>query len=136
MAFAAWLVPGVAVAAGDGGAAAAPPMRVAANDGADAAAAKTSADPKFAQFKSAIDSLNARILNSSGVSLFGNVANRGDGTVEITVTPTWLAAPKKMRTGNLETLFDLWKTVDDSTRPIQVRMVDQSGKLVMERHRR
>lgn len=93
-------------------------------------------DPPFEKFKSAVEMINMQVKRADGFSLFDRVENLGDGTVAVTVTPIWLRVSKDAQVRNLNTLFDLWDSVSKADQPIQVRMVDRQGRLVVEQHRR
>lgn len=92
-------------------------------------------DPKFDQFRAAVEFLNARARQRAGVDLFTKVENLGDGIVQISATDTWISAPYGDRQSNLNTLFDLWDAADGSGRPIMVRIVDARGNEVMKKGR-
>ena len=92
-------------------------------------------NPKITLFRDAVTVLNARFRRRTGIDLFTDVEDLGDGIVAVTATDTWLSAPLSDRQGNLSTLFDLWDGADGSGLPIMVRVVDQGGALVMQKAR-
>lgn len=93
-------------------------------------------DPKFDQFRAAVELLNARVRQMAGVDFFTNVENLGDGIVQVTATDTWIAAPIADRQGNLNTMFDLWDAAEGTGLPIMVSIVDARGNQVMKKGRR
>ncbi len=92
-------------------------------------------DPRFDQFKAAVEILNANAKQRSGFDFFTNVESLGDGIVELTATNEWLAVPKSGRDGNLNTLFNLWDAAEGTGLPISVRIVDNKGTLRMRQSR-
>ncbi len=89
------------------------------------------ADPKFSEFRHAVISMNASARQRVGAIYFDHMVNLGNGIVQLRATGTWLGEPKAERQSNLASLFDMWNTARGT-----VRIVDQSGQLVMEKNER
>jgi hypothetical protein len=91
------------------------------------------ADVRFDRFDSAFRELNERVLTQTGVRLFTNVKNLGDGIIEVTATDVWAQAPRPEQESTLGTLFNLWEAADDTNLPIMVRVVDRWGNLIISK---
>jgi hypothetical protein len=92
-------------------------------------------DGRFDRFKTSVESLNERVRRAAGVDVFSNVEDLGDGTVELTATEAWLAAPEAARRANLDTLFRLWDSVHRPNESIVGRIVEHDGRVAMEKRR-
>jgi uncharacterized protein YgiM (DUF1202 family) len=89
----------------------------------------------FKRFKTTFDLLNENVKTTTGVTLFTNAQEMGDGIIHVTATDTWLAAPLSSRKENLRTIFDMWDAAEDTDLPIAVYILDQSGQVRMKMSR-
>jgi uncharacterized protein YraI len=100
-------------------------------DDAVAAVPAVPASGDFATFELAIDQLNA-VAKAQGDVYFTGGRDAGAGVAEVTAGPTWLATPESFRRSNLETLYSLWRSMNDPAAPVSVRILDEKGETVME----
>lgn len=107
---------------------------VAASDPGGMAVARPSV--AFTKFRISVDALNQSMERQIGATLYSDVRDIGDGIVQLTATPTWLAASLPDRESNLETLFKIWSAAEGTGQPIRVRIVDGNGQLIMEKNRK
>lgn len=85
----------------------------------------------FTTFELAIDQLNA-VAKAQGDVYFTGARDAGAGVAEVTAGPTWLATPESFRRSNLETLYSLWRSMNNPAVPASVRILDQKGEMFME----
>ena len=72
------------------------------------------------------------ISNITGVRLFYNVKDLGDGIVEVTASSSWISrASADDKADNMHTLFKLWKEIEGSDLGVVVHIVDGRGRAIM-----
>ena len=82
---------------------------------------------KFAKFKKAFDELNGKIINLTGIALFTDAVDLGDGVIQITASTEWLAADKDLQRSTLKTVHNLWAAADGTGLPIAIYVIDDNG---------
>jgi hypothetical protein len=90
---------------------------------------------EFKVFEKAFWKLSNGIEKQSGLKFFTDAEYMGDGIVKIVATDVWLSAPKDMRQGNLQTIYDMWKASEGSGLPIAVYVYDSNGKIQMKKNK-
>lgn len=90
----------------------------------------------YRRFEQSFRQLNDSIQSQYGIRLFSGSHYQGDGIVEVTATPDWLAAPADSQRSSLQTVFNLWDAAEGTGLPIAVYVVDQGGQVVMRQARR
>jgi hypothetical protein len=88
---------------------------------------------QLAKFNANIEYLNRRALDMAGAELFAGIEAAGDRVVQVRTTPTWDAMPPAAQRSYLNSLLDLWIVVQDGTTPAVVRIVDASGRVLLEK---
>lgn len=87
----------------------------------------------FSQFEWAFSELNRRVVAKGGMQLFDDAEYRGDGIVVITATDAWLTHGfEGERRSSLNTVFELWETIEGSGHPVAVYVEDPNGVVVMK----
>ena len=78
---------------------------------------------------------NVRYLNSraSGADLFSGIESPGDGVVHVSTTAAWQNIPPAGQRTYLNSLFDLWTVAQEGSGPTVVRIVDPSGRVLLEK---
>ena len=72
------------------------------------------------------------ISNITGVRLFYNVKDLGDGIVEVTASSSWISrASADDKADNMHTLFKLWKEIEGSDLGVVVHIVVGRGRAIM-----
>ena len=77
--------------------------------------------------------LNSRAFEAAGAYLFSGIEPAGDGVVHVTTTLAWDTIPPAGQRSYLNSLFDLWTGAQDGTGPAVVRIVDASGRVLLEK---
>lgn len=89
--------------------------------------------PGLARFDANVRYLNRRALEAAGADLFSGIESAGDGVVHVSTTPAWQSIPPAGQRSYLNSLFDLWTVAQDSSGPAVVRIVDASGRVLLEK---
>jgi uncharacterized coiled-coil DUF342 family protein len=87
----------------------------------------------LARFDANVRYLNSRALEAAGADLFSGIESAGDGVVHVSATPAWQSIPPAGQRSYLNSLFDLWSVAQDKSGPAVVRIVDSSGRVLLEK---
>ena len=77
--------------------------------------------------------LNQRVKSQTGIELFSDAEDMGDGILYVNATNTWLSGSTAEKTSSLNTVYKLWKAADGSGLPIAVHVRDAKGNTVMKK---
>ena len=99
------------------------------------AAAPAQADDAsgLARFDANVSYLNRRAAETSGADLFSGIKSHGDGVVHVSTTAAWQKIPPAGQQSYLDSLFDLWTVAQEGSGPAVVRIIDPSGRVLLER---
>jgi hypothetical protein len=87
----------------------------------------------IARFDANVRYLNSRAFEAAGSDLFSGIKAAGDGVVHVSTTPAWQNIPAAGQRSYLNSLFDLWSVAQDGSGPAIVRIVDSSGRVLLEK---
>ena len=87
----------------------------------------------LARFDANVRYLNTRAFEAAGAYLFSGIEPAGNGVVHVTTTLAWETIPPAGQRSYLNSLFDLWTGAQDGTGPAVVRIVDASGRVLLEK---
>jgi uncharacterized coiled-coil DUF342 family protein len=87
----------------------------------------------IARFDANVRYLNSRAAEAAGSDLFSGIEAAGDGVVHVSTTPAWQDIPAAGQRSYLNSLFDLWTVARDGSGPAIVRIVDSSGRVLLEK---
>ncbi len=87
------------------------------------------------RFRESVDYLNSRAVSVAGVDLFAGVEPLGDGAVQVAATDAWSTIPPAGQESYANTLLDRWAAARGRTGPVNLRIVDSKGKVIMEKSR-
>ena len=87
----------------------------------------------LADFHAAIQVLNDLERRSGGVDLFSDIASVSARAVNINATPAWDALPPLAKQTYLDSLLDDWIATQGGNGPAVVRIVDPSGRVLIEK---
>lgn len=88
---------------------------------------------EFRKFKAAFQHLNESVKTNTGILLFSDAQDMGDGIIYVTATDAWLRGNKEQQHSSLNTVFNLWEAAEGSGFPIAVLVKDAKGNLVMKK---
>ncbi len=88
---------------------------------------------KFRKFMAAFSTLNQRVKSQTGIELFSNAEDLGDGILHVTATDTWLTASTDEQSSSLNTVYKLWQDAEGSGLPIAVYVRNTGGDIVMKK---
>jgi len=88
--------------------------------------------PGLERFDANVQSLNSRALEVAGADLFSGIKSAGDGVVHVSTTPAWNSIPPAGQRSYLNSLFQLWTGAQEGRGPAVVRIVDSSGRVLLE----
>jgi hypothetical protein len=77
--------------------------------------------------------LNSRASEASGADLFSGIESPGAGVVHVSPTTAWQSIPPANQRSYLDFLFDLWAGAQPGNGPAVVRIVDPSGRVLLEK---
>ncbi len=97
----------------------------------DEAASETGSG--LAEFRVSIQILNDLERSTSGVGLFSDIASVDDRAVNINATPAWDPLPPVAKETYLDTLLNHWVATKGGEGPAVVRIVDPSGRVLVEK---
>ena len=89
--------------------------------------------PGLARFDANVRYLNTRAFEAAGAYLFSGIEPAGDGVVHVSTTQAWESIPPAGQRSYLNSLYDLWTVAQDGTGPAVVRIVDASGRVLLEK---
>ena len=69
----------------------------------------------------------------AGADLFSGIKSPGDGVVHVSTTAAWQKIPTAGQHSYLDFLFDLWTVAQERSGPAVVRIVDPSGRVLLEK---
>jgi hypothetical protein len=87
----------------------------------------------LARFDANVRYLNSRALEAAGAELFSGIESAGDGVVHVSATSAWQSIPPAGQRSYLNSLFDLWSVAQEKSGPAVVRIVDASGRVLLEK---
>jgi hypothetical protein len=85
------------------------------------------------RFDANVRYLNSRALEAAGANLFSGIEAAGNGVVHVSTTPAWQSIPPAGQRSYLNSLFDLWAVTQEGDGPAVVRIVDASGRVLLEK---
>jgi predicted nucleic acid-binding Zn-ribbon protein len=97
------------------------------------AAAPAEADSGLSRFRADIQALNDLELGATGSGLFSGIRLVGDHAVQVGTTAAWDSLPPVGQQSYLESLLGYWVAARDGDGPAVVRIVDQSGRVLVEK---
>jgi uncharacterized phage infection (PIP) family protein YhgE len=97
------------------------------------APALAEAESGLERFRAHVEALNDVELRSTGSNLFSGVEAVNGNKVDVGTTAAWESLPPVGQEGYLESLLDDWVAVQGGKGPAVVRIVDQSGRVVLEK---
>ncbi len=86
---------------------------------------------KFRKFMVAFSILNERVKSQTGIELFSDAEDMGDGILHVTATDVWLSAGTDVKSSSLNTIYKLWQAADGngSGLPIAVYVRNAKGNI-------
>ncbi len=87
----------------------------------------------LARFDANVRYLNSRASAASGADLFSGIESPGAGVVHVSTTAAWQSIPPANQRSYLDFLFDLWTGTQEGDGPAVVRIVDPSGRVLLEK---
>jgi hypothetical protein len=105
----------------------------AAADGATTAAAVADVDSGLERFHADVRALNRLELSTRGLDLFSGIKSADGREVQVTTTVAWDTLPPIGQQSYLDSLLDSWVAAQGGDGPVVVRIVDQSGELLVEK---
>jgi hypothetical protein len=85
------------------------------------------------RFDANVRYLNSRASEASGADLFSGIESAGDAVVHVSTTAAWQNIPLAGKRSYLNSLFDLWTVAQEGSSPAVVRIVDPSGRVLLEK---
>jgi predicted nucleic acid-binding Zn-ribbon protein len=85
------------------------------------------------RFDANVRYLNSRAVEMAGADLFSGIKSPGDGVVHVSTTAAWQKIPTAGQHSYLDSLFDLWTVAQERSGPAVVRIVDPSGRVLLEK---
>jgi predicted nucleic acid-binding Zn-ribbon protein len=98
-------------------------------------AAPADAASRLADFHANIEALNDLELSTEGVDLFSGIKSVDGRTVHVGATAAWNSLPTVGKQSYLDFLLDLWMAAQGGQGPAVVRIVDPSGRVLVEKSR-
>ena len=107
-------------------------------DATDVAIVEQRAAPRevevvFSQFQADVQALNDVELKESGKDLFSGVKSVSGNAVDIRTTTLWDSLPPIGQQSYLDTLLERWVAEGSGEGPATVRIVDESGRVLIEK---
>ncbi|MGH6885873.1 MAG: hypothetical protein ACREGK_07355, partial [Geminicoccales bacterium] len=96
-------------------------------------AAPAEDDSRLAGFHANVEALNDLELSTEGVDLFSGIASVDGRTVHVGATAAWNTLPTVGKQSYLDSLLDLWVAAQGGQGPAVVRIVDPSGRVLVEK---
>jgi hypothetical protein len=96
-------------------------------------AASPEADSRLAGFRANIQALNDLELSAEGGDLFSGIASVKGRAVDVGATAAWDAVSAVGKQSYLDALLDYWVTAQGGQAPAVVRVVDPSGRVLVEK---
>ena len=87
----------------------------------------------LSRFEANVQYLNSRALEVAGADLFSGIKAAGEGVVHVSTTQAWRNIPPAGQRSYLNSLFDLWTVAQQGSGPAVVRIVDASGRVLLEK---
>ena len=81
----------------------------------------------------AFSTLNQRVKSQTGIELFSDAEDIGDGILHVTATDAWLSASTDEQSSSVNTVYKLWQAADGSGLPIAVYVRNARGDIVMKK---
>jgi hypothetical protein len=100
---------------------------------AEPSAAPAEADSRLVGFNASIEALNELELSTEGVDLFSGIASVDGRTVHVGATAAWNTLPTVGKQSYLDALLDYWVAAQGGQGPAVVRIVDPSGRVLVEK---
>ena len=94
---------------------------------------RTPETDKFRKFMTAFSTLNQRVKSQTGIELFSDAKDMGDGILHVTATDAWLSAGTDEKSSSLDTVYKLWQATDGSGLPVAVYVRNAKGNIVMKK---
>jgi hypothetical protein len=92
-------------------------------------------DPRLERFRADIQSVNDLVRSGTAGDLFSGIESVSGRTVDVGATAAWDALPAVGKKSYLESLLDRWVAVQGGQGPAVVRIVDPSGRVLVEKSR-
>lgn len=99
------------------------------------AAAPREAELVPSRFQADIEALNDLELSASGKDLFSGITSVSGHAVDVGTTTAWASLPPIGQQSYLESLLDRWVAERGGEGPAVVRIVDESGRVLVEKAR-
>jgi myosin heavy subunit len=100
-------------------------------DSATTATAPADVDSGLQRFHADIQALNLLERNTGGVDLFSRIESVDSREVQVTTTAAWGTLPPIGQQTYLDSLLDSWVAAQGGDGPTVVRIVDQSGEVLV-----
>ncbi|MDX1540488.1 MAG: SH3 domain-containing protein [Geminicoccaceae bacterium] len=84
------------------------------------------------RFRESVSYLNSRALQVAGVDLFTEVEAVDQQTVAVGITEAWQTVPPAGQRSYLNTLVDRWSAANGGESPVNVRIIDPRGHVLVE----
>lgn len=84
------------------------------------------------RFRESVSYLNSRALQVAGVGLFTDVEAVDQQTVAVGITEAWQTVPPAGQRSYLNTLVDRWSAANGGDSPVNVRIIDPKGQVLVE----
>jgi hypothetical protein len=101
----------------------------------DPATAPPKVDPGLASFRANVQSLNQLERSAVGVELFSGIESVKGGEVSVGTTSGWDDLPDVGKQSYLDYLLEAWVAARAGARPAVVRIVDASGRVLVQKSR-
>ena len=88
---------------------------------------------ELVRFDANVRDLNSVAFEATGSYLFSGIKPAGDGVVHVTTTLAWEDVPPDEQRSILNSLFNLWSVAQEESGPTVVRIVDPSGRVLLEK---
>ena len=85
----------------------------------------------FVRFTVAFSILNQSVKSQTGIALFSDAEDMGDGIICVTATSAWLSGSADEQASTLNTVYELWRAADGSGFPVAVYVRGAAGNTVM-----
>jgi hypothetical protein len=87
----------------------------------------------LSRFEANVQYLNSRAVEAAGTDLFSGIRAAGEGVVHVSTTQAWRNIPPAGQRSYLDSLFDLWTVAQEGSGPAVVRIIDSSGRVLLEK---
>ena len=95
--------------------------------------APAAGDVSLARFHADIEALNDLELSTAGADLFSGIESVSGGEVQIGTTAAWHSLPPIGQQSYVDSLLDYWVAARGGEGPAVVRIVDRSGRVLVEK---